>query len=464
MKIKKLFGDKKFYMMVLSLAVPIMIQNGITNFVSLLDNIMVGATGTEQMSGVAIANQLMFVFNLCVFGAVSGASIFGAQFYGQRDFTGMKHAFRFKMYICLALSLISILIFTGLGDTLINQYLKSSSENINPELTFGYGYDYLMIMLIGLIPFAISQVYSSTLREMGETLVPMISGISAVIINLFFNYVLIFGNFGAPKLGVEGAAIATVISRFVEVFIVVIWTHLHAEKYPFIIGVYKSFRIPTALVKKIILRGSPLLINEALWSGGTAVIMQCYSLRGLDVIPALNINSTISNLFNIAFIALGSSIAIVVGPLLGANEAKAAKETAAKMITFSVLVCIGIGMVMAITAPFFPTLYNTTEDVRSLAASLIIVSACFMPVYGFGHATYFTLRAGGKTIITFLFDSGFMWVIAIPLAYTLAKFTAVPIIPLFVICQAIDLIKCVIGFSLVKKGVWINNIVTDTKG
>lgn len=458
---KKLIGNREFYKMVLAVAVPIMIQNGITNFVGLLDNIMVGRIGTEQMSGIAIVNQLMMVFNISIFGAISGAGIFGAQFFGCDDHKGVRDTFRFKLYACLLIVIVGLLIFIFAGEPLILLYLhgEGMEEQLNAALV--YGKEYLAVMLVGLFPFALEQVYTSTLRECRETMVPMKAGIAAVLVNLVFNYLLIFGKFGFPELGVAGAAIATVVSRFVQAAIVIIWTHKHADRMKFITGAYASPVIPLGLVGNILKKGTPLIVNEILWAAGMAYLMQCYSVRGLSAIAALNISSTISNLFNTVFIAMGSAIAIIVGQLLGAGKMDEAKDTDTKLIAFSVACCVGIGGILALTAPLFPMMYNTSEEVKELATAFIRIVACCMPMAAFIHASYFTLRSGGKTIVTFLFDSVFLWCASIPLAYVLSRYTTLHVIPLYLACQLIDIIKCVIGFILVKKGVWIQNIVQE---
>lgn len=455
----KLIGNKQFYKKVLYITIPIMIQNGITNFVNMLDNIMVGQVGTEQMSGVAIVNQLMFVFNLCIFGAVAGAGIFGAQFYGSGDHEGVRHAFRFKLYSCLLISALGLLILTAWGEPLIRTYLQGGSEVGNVEATFTYGVQYLKIMLLGLLPFALVQMYSGTLRETGETIVPMIAGIVAVLVNMLFNYILIFGKFGAPVMGVQGAAIATVLSRFVELIIIVVWTHTHKEKNPFIVGVYRSLRIPAPLVRQILITGMPLLINEALWSGGMAMTTQCYSVRGLEVVAGINIANTISNVFNVVFLSLGNAVGIIVGQLLGAGKLEEAKDEDNKLIAFAVASCVVVGTLMFLIAPAFPQIYNTEDTVRQLATRFIEISALCMPLYGFTNAAYFTLRSGGKTIVTFLFDSVFVWVISIPMVYVLTRYTTMDIVPIYLVCQLLEIVKCVIGFILVKKGVWIHNMV-----
>ena len=456
---KKLLGDKAFYAKVLAVTVPIMIQNGITNFVGLLDNIMVGRIGTEQMSGIAIVNQLLMVFNLAIFGAISGVGIFGAQFFGCKNHKGVQHTLRFKIYVGLGILVLGTIILMAGGDQLIQMYLHGEGNEQALQATLGYGREYLWVMLIGLPPFVLEEIYASTLREGGETKVPMIAGVVAVLVNLTLNYLLIFGKFGFPELGVVGAAIATVISRYVQMVVVIAWTHRNPEKMPFITGAYREWKVPGQLTWNIFRKGTPLMLNEILWSAGMAIMTQCYSTRGLDAVAALNISTVISNLFNVVFVAMGSAVSIIVGQLLGAGKMEEAKDTDRKLIAFAVMSCVVMGAIVFVLAPLFPKLYNTSTEVKELATVLLRVAALCMPIFGFLHTTYFTLRSGGKTIITFLFDSVFLWCVSIPVAYVLSRHSAMAIAALYLSCQMLDLIKCVIGFVLVKKGVWLNNIV-----
>ena len=460
MNFRKYIGDRAFYHRLFAVLVPILIQNLITNFVSLLDNIMVGQVGTEPMSGVAIVNQLLFVFNLCIFGGLAGAGIFTAQFFGKGDDEGVRNTFRAKLYIALGSFVIFALIFALKGKELIVLFLHQGQESLDLDLTLRYGHDYLNVMLLQMLPFAICQIYAGTLRETGETLLPMRAGLIAVFVNLIFNYILIFGKMGAPALGVVGAAIATVLARFVEVAIVIVWTHRHTERCRFIVGAYASLRVPGALVRKLVPLGAPLLINEFLWSGGMTTLNQCYSVRGLEVISALNISSTVSNLFFCAFLAMGNAISILVGQLLGAGELERAVDEDRKLIAFSIALSTVVGGLMALVAPLIPQIYNTTPAVKALAVQLLYVCAAAMPMNAFTNSCYFTLRSGGKTIITFIFDSAFVWAIAVPAAVVLSRFTAMPIIPMYIAIYALDLIKCAVGYFLVKRRTWVNNIVS----
>lgn len=448
-----------YFRRMLIVAVPIMIQSGVTNFVSMLDNIMVGQVGTLEMSGVSIVNQLMIVFNLCIFGAMSGAGIFTAQFFGKKDDAGVKNTMQYKLIFSLLLTAVGIAAFVSMGDSLIGAYLQGEAAEGEREKVAVFAAEYLEIMLIGLLPFALSQAYASTLRETTDRIVPMISTVTAVLTNLVLNYILIFGHFGAPKLGINGAAIATVISRYVELAILVLWAHTHKKKYPFIKGLFSSSTLTRDLLKKITVISLPLLINEALWSAGMAMLNQCYSVRGLDVVAAVNIVSTISNVFNVAFISFGSAIGIILSQMLGAGEKEKAKKASTRLLFFAVVTTFFIAVIMVIFAPLFPRIYKTSDEIRTLAATLIIVAAVFMPVNSFTNACYFTLRSGGKTVITFLFDSGFVWTISVPLAFILSRFTSVPIVPMYAVILSADIIKCILGYTFMRKGVWLNTVV-----
>lgn len=456
---EKYIGDAAFYKRYLCLALPMILQNAITNLVSFLDNIMVGQLGTEPMSGVAIVNQLIFVYNLAIFGAVSAASIFGAQYFGKGNHKGHMHSFRFKLYATLTVTALTILLFITKGSALISLYLTDTTGSGATEVALQYGLEYLAIMMVGLIPFAINQSYATNIKETGQTLIPMIASFVAVGTNAILDYILIFGLGPIPKLGVAGAALATVIARYIEALIVIVWAHAHKEKNRYLTGAYRGLGIPKSEFKTIIIKGFPLMLNEILWAAGMTTVTQCYSIRGLEVIAGLNIATTITNLFNIIYIQLGACISIVVGQYLGAGKLKEAKDADNKMIVFSVFCCVVVAVVMLLIGGFFPQIYNTSEQIKALAKSFIAVSAIIMPFCAFSHSSYFTLRSGGKTMVTFLFDSVFTWVVVVPSAFILAHYTGLGIVSVYFLVQATELIKVVIGYFMVKSNVWVVQMV-----
>lgn len=456
---ERMFGDRDFYAQVVAVVVPIIIQNTVSNVVSLLDNVMVGRVGTLQMSAVAIVNQLLFVFNLCIFGGLAGAGIFATQYAGAHDDKGIRDCFRVKWMIALSMLACALVVLIAFPKRLIGMYLAQETAQADAAATLGFGMDYLTVMLWGLLPFGVSQVYASTLREVGETRLPMFASVAAILVNLVFNYFLIFGKCGFPELGVTGAAIATVLSRYVETAVIMVYTHMKSHHFGFIRGAYRSLRVPKPLMISILRRGTPLLVNEFLWSFGMAVLLQCYSVRGLDVVAACNIATTVSNLFKVVFLSMGNAVAIMVGQALGANDIERAKNCTWRLMTLSVGSNLIMATLLALFAPAIPNIYNTEPHVRQIATQLIYVVAVMMPAYSFSHCCYFTLRSGGKTIITFLFDSVFTWCVNVPAAWLLAYKTGLGIVPLYFGVQALEMVKVVVGFVLVKKGVWIHNIV-----
>ena len=459
MKIRDFIGNKAFYKMTLSIAVPMMVQNFIANFVNLLDNLMVGTLGTEEMSGVSIVNQLIFVFNLALFGAVSGAGIFTSQFHGKKDDDGIRYTIRFKTATVIILTVIAVFIFALFGESLIALYLHDTADTADLELTATVAKKYLNILLLGLFPFAISNIFSSTLKETGQTVIPMVTGFTAVFTNSILNYILIFGKLGAPELGAEGAAIATVISRYVECAVFIIYTLKKRKDFPFFKGAFRSLYIPKDLLKNITIKGTPLLVNEFLWAAGMSILSMSYSLHGIAVVAGYSISSTVVNLLGIAFQSLGASISIIVGKLLGAGKFKEAISTVKKMFAFTLFASVLVGISIFIFSKPILTLYNTSEESKIYAEFFMKTVACFVPVGAFAHASYFTLRSGGKTFITFLFDSVYLMCLAVPATFALYYIFDLSIWVIFPIVQSFDLIKDIIGFILIKKKVWVNNIV-----
>lgn len=461
-----LIGDRAFYKRVIAILIPIVIQNTFTNAVSFVDNIMVGRIGEIEMSAVATVNQLLFVFNLCIFGGLSGIGIFTAQFAGAKDTTGVRRTIRAKNYLAIAMLIIGLCVFIAFPEPLIKLYISEDTLPEVAEQMMVHALDYIYIMLIGLAPFAVSQVYGSTLREEGETKLPMVGGVIAILVNLVLNYILIYGNEGLAFLpfapmGVAGAAIATVISRYVEMLMLVIITHARKNKHPSFVGVYRTAKIPLPLCREMLKKGSPLLLNEFLWSSGMAILLQCYSERGIECVAAANISSTVLNLFNVVCFSMGSAIAIILGQHLGADEVEEAKSSVWKLFALSVASCLVMGTALALCSGLIPEFYDASEYTRSLASSMLFIVACTMPIFAFAHAVYFTLRSGGKTLMTFIFDCGFTWGVTIPFAFITAHYTSMGIIPIYLCVQLLDLTKCIVGYVLIKKGVWINRIISD---
>jgi putative MATE family efflux protein len=458
------FGDRAFYRRVLLIVIPIIIQNLVANAVFLLDNVMIGRMGTLQISAVAIVNQLLFIFNLCVIAVLSSAGIFATQYAGAKNEAGARQCFRAKILMASALSAIFISIFWITPHSFIAPFLEDAESVAARAETMGYALSYMRWMLPGLFAFSISQAYAGALREQGETRLPMVASVISIFMNLCLNYLLIFGRMGLPRLGVVGAALATTISRFVELGIVVVAAHRRKERYRFLIGAYDTMHVNGLLWRSIAIKGFPLLANEFLWSTGVAMILKCYSTRGIAAVAACNITSSVNNLFNVVYISMGSAVAIMVGQELGANDIEKAKSIAWKLMATMFLATLVTGGIMLLLAPGILGIYNAEPEVKEIASALMRVLALCMPLYSVSHCCFFTLQSGGRTDITFLFDCVSTLALNLMCAWIIARFTNLPIVPMYACVEGVGQLKAVLGIFLVNKGIWARTIVAAEAG
>ena len=450
----KLFGDKTFYRSVLKIALPIMIQNMVTNSVGLINNLTVGQLGTESLAGVAIANTLISIFYLCIFGAVSATGIFGAQFSGKRDHNGQRYVFRLMIILTVAFGVLWVLIFVLFGKPMIRMFLHDGGDGSDLNLTLREAYRYLCVMSIGFLPYGVSSAYSEALRENNRTRVPMTASVVALVLSLGLNLLLV------PLFGVVGAALASSVSRFAECGVNAWWTHHYPEEMPFVYVVYDTLTVPGELARTVLVRGAPLILSETLWQVADTVITQSYSYFGVSAIAAINMATTIASLINTAFFSMGVAIGIILGNILGTGDMKKARETDTKLLTLSFLIGCAVGVVLIGVGAVVPGLYtNQTEEVRQLARLLIWCEGAGSPFRAFGNGCYYTIRSGGNTVMTFLFDCGCIWLLNTVTAYTLTHFTSLDVVTVYFCVKMVEGIKCLIGLFLVSRGSWLTNIV-----
>ena len=453
----KYIGDRKFYKRVLALLLPILVQTGITNFVSMLDNLMIGRTGTAQIAGVAVGNQLLFVLNLCVFGMVSGAGILGAQFFGRGDREGFRSILRFKLVAVVLLTAGATALFLGAGEFLVSRFINEEDPEVRAAAV-GFARTYLFINLIGLLPYSLSQAFASSLRETGKSVMPMAAGLCAVAVNLILNYVLIFGKLGAPKLGVAGAAIATAASRFAEFGVIAVSLLVRRRSHPFIMGTLRTLRVPLGLVKQILTKSLPLVFNETMWALGMTVVARQYSLRGLDVVTAYNIDMTVFNLFFVTFASLGSAGGIIVGQRLGAGDMDGAKTDSYRLMGLTLALGVLVSGAFAALSGAIPKLYNIEPEVRALAARLMLICALTIPIEAIVNELYFIIRSGGQMSVTIIFDSGFTWVVLVPAVAILVRLTPLAVPLIYLIDRLLTLLKTVLGAVIFRRGRWMRQL------
>ncbi len=449
---KHLFGNKSFYKSIIAIAAPLVLQQLLTSSVQLVDNLMVGSLPNSELGSVAIINQLYFVVILITFGAMGGAGIFSAQYFGSKDFEKLRQTFRFKIIIGFLLALLSFIIFTIFSSPLIGMFTDSSVIKGNAAI-------YLKVIRWSAFPWILNVAIASTFRETGVTKPLLKISIVAILTNTILNYLLIFGHFGFPELGIYGAAIATLIARGVEFSLSLILVVRKGKI--FNSKVFDMLKISPKLFSSILIMAFPLMLNEALWSGGQTVFFYAYTSRGTDALEAVTISSTISQLVFVTFGGIATAVAVMVGNTLGKNELEQAKDNAKKLIAFAVMIAIGAGIILFILSFFVVDFFNASEASQSIARFNIRVNALFIPVFSFNVAMYFTLRSGGDTKSTFLMDAGYMWVIPVPIALILAHFTQLPVTLMFLIVQSMDIPKMFFGLSRYRKENWVKNLAID---
>lgn len=449
---KTFIGDRQFYKTLFQVAAPLVLQQLITTSVQLVDNVMVGRLGESSIGAVSVINQLYFIVILVTFGAYAGAGIFTSQFFGSGDHDKLKQTFRFKLITGALIALIALIIFTVFGENLIRLFTK------NPE-TIKQGLAYLNIARWSAFPWVISVAISNTFREMSITKPLLYISIVAIITNTLLNFLLIFGLFGFPALGVTGAAIATFISRFVELGLMIVL--LIKKGSIFNTKMTQMLHIQPKLLKSMIVMSIPLTLNELLWSTGQTAFLHAYSTRGDSALAALNISGAISQLVFVTFGGIATAVAVLVGNTLGKNALDEAKDNARKLIAFSVFFAVIAGLILFILSFFILNIYDVAETTKDIARFNIRINALFIPVYSFNVALFFTLRSGGDTKSTFMIDSGYMWVVAVPIAMVLAYLTDLKVTMMFLLIQSLDLPKMFFGLSRFRKEHWVKNLALE---
>ena len=449
---KTLFGTKEFYKKVAIIAIPIVLQQLIIASVNLVDNLMVGQLGEPSINAVTIVNQLNFVVMIVTFGVMGGAGIFTAQFFGAKKQEELKMSYRYKMAAAVLFSSTAFLLFILFGQTMIG-WFASKSE------TIALGMDYLRIVQFGVFPFIISLAITTTFRETGTTKPLLYISLFALILNAAINYVLIFGYLGFEPMGVRGAAIGTVIARYIEMGL--LYMLMIVKRAPFFAKLFTIFCIPKSLTKKISLKALPLTINEVFWSVGQTMFIFAFSLRGETALAAMNVNNAVSQIVFVTFSGIATAVAVMVGNTLGENKLDEAKSNAYKLMMVAFLSAVVVGSLLFIMAPFVVGLYDISDKTYTWALITTRYNSVLICLYSVNVAIYFTLRSGGDMRSTVYADAGFTWVIMVPLALILAYFTNLDVTWLFLLVKGTELLKFFYALGLIKKKRWLQNLTNE---
>ena len=437
------------------ISLPIIFQQLFLNLASLLDTIMVGQLDDISISGVYIATQIVFVCNLMIFGSIEGASVFFSQFYGNKDQDKMKNCYAIKYIFSCGIGLILTLVTLIFGKGLVSLFLD------NP-LEIDVAVKYLNIVAFSYIPYSLSVTISSTLREVHRPISPMIITLIGVLFNFVFNYLFIFGKLGFPKMNASGAAIGTLINRYVEM--IILFLFIIIKKISFNQNFFKSFKIEKSLFKKVTLKSIHLLLNETCWSLAQTVLVFFFTKCDGIATVVLPIVQTIFNLIFVISLGLGNGVSIIVGNTIGNNDYENAQKQAYQSVIFTLICGVIFGIVLFCSSEAIVSLYQgVSQEAKNLAVYFIKFNAFYLCINGVNTCLFFLLRGGGKTEIVFIFDSVYGWLISIPFAFVLVKFTSLSLKQVYVYVYLIDLIKTLIGSGLLISKKWFNNLTIEAK-
>ena len=457
---KKYFGPLNFYKKAILIAIPVMLQQLIQNMVSLIDNFMVAGLGDIKMSGVNTAGQFLFVFMVLTNTICTAGGIFMTQYFGAGDRKGMQQSLCFKIVLAAIGFVLYIVVCMVIPRQVLGLMLIGNSE---AEAILDVGAEYMFLMGYIGVPMIISTIIASSLRETGEVKPPLVISVIATCINTFFNWVLIYGNLGAPRLEVRGAAYATIIARCAEMLMFIVYISI--KRQPFMIGIKDLFNIDWKLFGSILKKGWMVLFSEMLWVSSETFTTAMYNGRGgADVVSGMASSFAIANLFFVSFSGITIATSVILGQTLGKGNLDEARQQKRWLMTAAVVFGIFMTFVGLATVILVPVVFcNLSEQARKICSEMVFMMALFMPMWVYINTQFAVSRAGGDTAMGFIVDGAFTIFVIIPGIFFVAKYTAVGPVIMYMMTKIVDIPKIIIAHFWLKKEKWVKNLAVREK-
>lgn len=449
---KKIFRDKMFFKTMFMLAIPITLQSFITSSLNFIDTMMVGSLQEAAISAVGLANQYMFIFTLCIMGINAGANVFMSQMWGKRDITGIKT----YLGVDLTVGMIASCLFGALaffGPEIIMGIMTPDSEVI--EL----GIDYLRVVAVSCLFMNFTQAYSTALRSTEQTKLPMYGSLIGVGLNIILNWIFIFGKFGAPAMGVAGAALATTLSRLVEMLFIIGIVYMSKNKVAAKIKEMFNYKLST--LATYFKTSWSVITNELIFSAGTAAYSVAYAKISTNASATMQISSTIINMFFIFLTGVGTAAAIMIGNRVGAGEEKRAKEYANHVAILAPFIGIVLGIIMWLSAPIVSGWFDIQPETYNAAVMVLRIMAVFMPLRSFNAIMIIgVFRGGADTTYSMLVQAVTIMCYSVPLAFIGAMLLKWPVHLVFLLVCTEEVIKMPFELWRLKSGRWMKNLVS----
>jgi putative MATE family efflux protein len=455
-RVREFYRDPEYFHNIQKIAVPIIIQQLMFSGLNMLGVIFVGQKGDASVAAVGLAGQIAFLLNLVHFGIISGAAMFTAQFWGKNDLPNLRRV----LGLCLMLAIAASLIFFTLAQLLPAQILSIYSRD---PLVVELGTGYIRIFSWTFLFFAITFSYALVMRSTGDVRTPTTISVGALLISTFLSYSLIFGKFGMPELGIQGAAVAAVIARFLEcvTLLVIIYT----RQLPVAASVRELTGFDRVFLGRVIRPMLPVILNELFWSLGITTYNIIYGRMGTQSYAAINIVSTIEQVAFVLFIGISNATSVLVGNRIGAGKEDEAYRYAGRSLGIGIVGGMLLGIVLQLVKAPILSLYNVSPEVIRNASSLINVVTFFLWVRVNNMTTVVgILRAGGDTRFSLFLDGMIIWIVGVPMAYLGAFVFDFPVYFVYLCAMSEEATKWVLGIKRYFSRKWINNLTVHVEG
>lgn len=449
--LRSIFEDKKFLKKTIAIGIPIAVQALLNTTLNLVDTMMIGSLGESTIAAVGLANKVFFVFTLLLFGIVSGSSILTAQYWGKRDVKNIRRVLGISLIIGLSGAVIFML--AGLFIPKVVMSIFTPSEG-----TISIGASYLAIVALSYPLTAITNCYISLLRATNQVKAPVFISIVSILVNVVLNYTLIYGNFGAPKLGVQGAAIATVIARLVECLSILAVVYI--SKGPAAAKIKELVAFDKEFIKKYLITVSPVIANEFMWGLGVTMYSLVYGRMGDEAVAAITITQNVEQICVVIFQGLSSATAVILGNELGANEIKDAERHSKSFFVLQFMLTIVMGMVCLLIRTPLINLFSVPDNIAADITKCLTVFVCYLPFRMFNLINIVgVLRSGGDTKASLLLDITGVWCVGIPFAFLGGIVLGLPIYYVYAMITIEEVYKFILGLRRYKQKKWLRNII-----
>lgn len=445
--------DKRFYRLLFSIALPIAVQNLITFMVSMVDTLMVGALGEIQLSAVSIANNLFFVLTILMFGLAGGSNIMISQYWGKGNVKTIHKILAIMYRVCLLITGIFIFIAVFLPKYFMGIFTTDKA-------VIDFGASYLRIVCIGYLFYSITNCTIMMLRSVKTVSISIIVYTASLVVNSILNWIFIFGNLGAPELGIRGAAIATVCARITEFSIVLVFMFIYERKIG--LKIEHLLKIDKEILKDYVGLCTPVLCNELLWAIGASMISVIVGRMGTEVVAANSINGVAHQFVTVFIFGMSNATAVIIGNTIGEGKKEKAKEYAYSIGIFSVVMGCISGLMILLIKPFVVNFYNVSYSTKLIAMEIMTVTSGIIVFQSLASNFMMgVLRGGGDAKFVLINDLIFMWLVAIPGGFFVAFVLELPVALVFLVIKCDEILKSLTSVYRVISGKWVNDVTKD---